>query len=674
MQWNKFSPMGVMPNWNCEGTFLSNLSEMEPNASERYSLLVDAITDYAIFMLDPNGTVVSWNSGAQRFKGYSKTEILGKHFSRFYMPEDRERGLPGKALETAAQEGRFEGEGWRVRKDGSKFWAHVVIEPIRLSEGTLAGFAKITRDLTERKAAADGLVKSEQQFRSLVQGVTDYAIYMMDTEGHVSSWNAGAQRIKGYRPEEVIGQHFSCFFREEDQTAEVPLRALETARREGRYESEGWRSRKDGSEFWANAVIDAIRNDDGELIGFAKITRDVTEKREAQRALDIAREELFQAQKMEAVGQLTGGIAHDFNNLLMAIQGSLELLRKRMSLTPEAELLLGNALRATQRGASLTQRMLAFSRRQDLHFEAVDLLDLVRGMTDMLQRSIGPAIVIETRFPLSLPQALTDPNQLANAILNLTINARDAMPQGGVLTIGAKIGADARSSHLDLGEGDYVCLYLQDSGEGMDAETLINATTPFFTTKGVGKGTGLGLPMVQGLMAQSNGKLVLRSSKGYGTTAELWLPVAQAEPPIAATPGLPEIVMTVPKTLTILAVDDDPLVLMNTVMMLEDMGHTVLEAISGSQALEMMAERSIDLVITDHAMPRMTGSQLADAIRTQWPDIPILLATGYAELPPGANPDLLRLSKPFTELQLQQAVQNVMHEAAIVPRPAPFLR
>jgi PAS domain S-box-containing protein len=627
---------------------------------DRYRLLIDAITDYAIYMLDRNGTIVSWNPGAARFKGYTAAEVLGTHFSRFYLDEDRERGFPAVALNRAASEGRFEGEGWRVRKDGTRFWAHVVIDPIRSPDNSLVGYAKITRDLTERKLAEEQLRKAEQQFRLLVQGVTDYAIYMMDPEGKVSSWNAGAERIKGYRPEEIIGHHYSRFFQEEDKASGLPSRALEIAREVGRYESEGWRLRSDGTRFWANAVIDAIRDDAGDLIGFAKITRDITEKREAQKALELAREELFQAQKMEAVGQLTGGVAHDFNNLLMAIQASLDLLKKRANFTPEAQSLIDNALQATQRGSSLTQRLLAFSRRQELNLEPVDLWSLIRGMTDMLQRSIGPTVVIETHFPLSPPAVHTDPNQMANAVLNLAINARDAMPGGGRLVIGARLDQQSRRRPAELTGGAYLCLFVQDEGQGMDAETLVNATDPFFTTKGVGKGTGLGLSMVQGLMAQSNGKLVLHSKPGEGTTAELWLPVAEGvevreekpEPVVAAPPRT--------EPMSILAVDDDPLVLMNTVLMLEDLGHEVKEAMSGAKALHILSERRFDLVVTDQAMPQMTGSQLADVVWERWPDMPIVLATGYSELPPGARADLLRLSKPFSEQQLEDAIRRAM--------------
>jgi PAS domain S-box-containing protein len=254
-------------------------------ADGRYRLLVDAVTDYAIYMLNVDGIVSSWNPGARRFKGYEEAEIVGQHFSRFYTPEDRATGLPERALAAAREEGKFEGEGWRVRKDGGRFWASVIIDPIRNREGNLVGYAKITRDLTERRAAESALRSSHEQFKLLVQGVTDYSIYLLSTEGLVASWNAGAQRIKGYAPEEIIGQHFSRFYTDEDRKKGDPERALATATQEGRCEKEGWRVRKNGERFWAHVVIDAIHDDDGKLIGFAKITRDITERREAQAAL-----------------------------------------------------------------------------------------------------------------------------------------------------------------------------------------------------------------------------------------------------------------------------------------------------------------------------------------------------------------------------------------------------
>src|SRR5215212_9039399 len=318
---------------------------------QRFRVLIEAVTDYAIYMLDPHGIVTSWNRGAQRFKGYTPDEIVGEHFSCFYTEEDRKSGLPMRALETADRHGRFEQEGWRVRKDGSRFWAHVVIDPIREPSGELVGFAKITRDITERKRAEETLRRSEERFRILIQGVTDYAIYMLDPEGRVTNWNTGAQRIKGYTEDEIVGRHFSTFYTDEDREAGLPNKTLETAAREGRYEKEGWRVRKDGARFWAGVVVDPITGPNGTLIGYAKITRDLTERRRAQEALELTRAALFQSQKMDAIGQLTGGVAHDFNNLLTVIVNGLDLLTRNARDAKETRIIEGMH-RAAERGKS----------------------------------------------------------------------------------------------------------------------------------------------------------------------------------------------------------------------------------------------------------------------------------------------------------------------------------
>ena len=411
--------------------------EASKSSEGRFRMLIDAITDYAIYMLDPDGTITTWNPGAKRFKGYDESEIIGENFSRFYTVEDRKAGLPRRALETAERAGRFENEGWRIRKDGSRFWAYVIIDPIRDGSGKLIGFAKVTRDLTERRSAEIALRESEEQFRLLVQGVTDYAIFMLNPKGYVSSWNAGAERIKGYAPEEIIGEHFSRFYTEEDRQAGLPRTALEIAAREGRFEKEGWRVRKDGTQFFAHVIIDAIYNAGGSLLGFAKITRDITERMNTARALEKAREELLQSQKMEAIGHLTGGVAHDFNNLLMAIQGSLELLQRRLPGDPKVARLIDNALQGARRGSALTQRMLAFARRQELKLMPLDVRDVVQQMANLLQSSLGPSIRLETHFPPELPKVIADANQLELALLNLAINGRDAMPNGGTLTVRA---------------------------------------------------------------------------------------------------------------------------------------------------------------------------------------------------------------------------------------------
>jgi PAS domain S-box-containing protein len=626
-----------------------------------YRLLVEAVTDYAIYMLDPDGVVTSWNAGAERIKGYAASDILGHNFARFYVDQDRQAGLPRRALDTASRDGKFESEGWRVRKDGSRFWAHVVIDPIRDDSGTLVGFAKITRDLSERKRAQFDLMRSREQLDLLVHGAADCAIYMLDPDGRVTTWNLGAERIKGYLPKEIIGDHFGRFYTEEDREKGEPQRALDTAAREGRYEEEGWRVRKDGTRFWANVVIDPVRDDNGTILGFAKVSRDVTEKMEAQRALEQAREALFQSQKLEAIGQLTGGIAHDFNNLLMAILGSLEIVRIRLPDDRRLITLVDNAIRAAQRGTALTQRMLAFARRQEIKLESVDVPSLVRGMTDLLQRSLGPSVAIEVRFPAALEAVKADANQLELALLNLAVNARDAMPDGGSVVMAACVEDVAPGRSGTLTPGRYVCLSVTDTGEGMDEATLARAAEPFFTTKGAGKGTGLGLPMVHGMAEQLGGRLILKSRKGEGVTAELWLPVAgAADEGVSRQPAArgPERDM---RPLTVLAVDDDNLVLTNTTAMLEDLGHTVFEATSGKQALDVIRqEKAVDLVIADQAMRNMTGAELAEAIRAEWPNLPLILATGYDELPPGTGDDLPKLTKPFRQRDLERAIADAI--------------
>ena len=622
----------------------------------RFRLLVEGISDYAIYMLSPSGVITSWNLGAERFKGYKSKEIIGRHFSTFYTAEDRAAGLPDRALAVAAAEGKFESEGWRVRKDGSHFWAYVVIDPIRTASGELAGFAKITRDLTERRAAESALRAEQEQFRLLVNSVTDYAIYMLSPAGNVASWNLGAERIKGYRPDEVIGTHFSRFYTPEDRAAGEPARALATASAEGRYEKESQRLRKDGTVFWANVVIDAVRGEDGTLLGFAKVTRDITAQMASRKALDDAREALFHAQKLDAIGQFTGGVAHDFNNLLMVILGSLQLVRKRVSGDARAVSLLDNAIAGAKRGATLTQRLLAFARRQELLIESVDIPKLLNGMSGLLKRTLCIGVELELRFPLALAAVETDANQLELALLNLVVNARDAMPNGGTIIIAARDFEVLARSASDLKPGRYVCLSVTDSGEGMDELTLARATEPFFTTKGVGKGTGLGLPMVYGVAAQSGGRLILKSERGHGTTAEIWLPCStetmteRGEEPEAAEP----ISM---RPLLVLLVDDDSLVLDSATAMLEDLGHRVLAAATANEALRLADEHAdIDLVISDHAMPNVTGAQLARTLRARFPNLPVIIATGYTELPDDIPIDVTRLSKPFSQYELKVAV------------------
>lgn len=508
-------------------------------------------------------------------------------------------------------------------------------------------------------AIQNSMPADADHYRILVDAITDYAIYMLDPAGHVSSWNAGAQRFKGYTAKEIMGRHFSVFYTPEDRAEGLPELALRKAREEGRFEREGWRLRKDGSRFWAHVIIDPIRNDAGEIIGFAKVTRDITERMQAQRELELARQALFQSQKLDAIGQLTGGVAHDFNNLLMAVLGSLELLRKRLPADPKAQVLLENAVQGAQRGAALTQRMLAFARKQDLKVEAVDIAELTSDMAGLIERSIGLGCELKVKVPEGLPPVLTDANQLGTALLNLAVNARDAMPDGGCITIEADEIEIGEAAEIGLPAGAYVRLAVIDEGVGMDEQILARATEPFFTTKGVGKGTGLGLPMVHGLAEQSGGRLTMSSQPSVGTRIELWLPQAGSAK-LPHTESFPEQApVAAARPLTILAVDDDELVLTNTAAMLEDLGHRVLTASSAAEAMTVLGRARPDLVITDYAMPQVSGLQLAKDIRACRPDLPVVLATGFAELPPGVAADLPRLAKPYSQPELAQVLLGV---------------
>ena len=409
------------------------------------------------------------------------------------------------------------------------------------------------------------------------------------------------------------------------------------------------------------AALEASRRD-------LQILNDELEARieERTREREQAMAQLFEAQKVDTIGQLTGGVAHDFNNLLMAIMGSLQMLKKRLGEDPKSHRLIDNAFQGAERGAALTQRLLAFARRQELRPEVVDLRDLIRGMQDLLQRGLGPGVSLRHEMAARLPRVVADANQLELAILNLALNARDAMPEGGVLTISAASAVPGLDNALGLGAGEYVRICVTDTGEGMDEETLARATEPFFTRKGVGKGTGLGLSMVHGLAAQSGGALQILSRIGEGTQVELWLPqsrdVFEPRRAVAVVSRMPQ------PRMRILLVDDDALVSTGTAAILEDLGHDVVEASSGNQALALIeADPHFDLVITDHAMPGMTGLELARRLRTMFPALPVVLASGYAELG-GGQVDALglpRLTKPF----MQSDITKLIAEHCAPPSP-----
>lgn len=589
----------------------------------RFQLLVSGISDYAICMLSPEGIVSSWNAGAQRFKGYTADEIVGQHFSRFYTPEDRQAGLPAKALETALRNGKFEAEGWRVRKDGTRFWTSAVIDPIYDTGGELVGFAKVTRDVTERRQAQEALRQSEQRFRMLVQGVTDYAIYMLSPTGEVTNWNSGAERIKGYTADEVVGTSFSRFHTPDDQKAGLPFAALETATREGRFEREGWRVRKDGTKFWAHVVIDAIYNDDGTLAGFAKITRDITEKKEAAEALERANAALFQSQKMEAIGQLTGGIAHDFNNLLSVISNGLEVFPLKTQ-DPVDLKVIYSMRRAVERGATLTQQLLSFARKQPLSPEKQNLNSVINGFEAVLRRAGNSSIVFEFKLSSGLNLVMIDAPRFETALLNLVVNARDAMPYGGTISIVTSNVTVAGDEIQDLKAGRYVTVCVSDTGTGMPEEVIARAFEPFYTTKEIGKGTGLGLSQVYGFISQSGGAVRIASTVGQGTTISLYLPALDESGGADDAPD--------EASDKVLIVDDELDVMDMAAELFRSIGYEVFTANNGETALEII-QRSKDIAVlfSDVMMPGMNGIELAKEARRLRPAMKIILASGYPQ-------------------------------------------
>jgi PAS domain S-box-containing protein len=620
----------------------------------RFQLLVNSVTDYAIYMLDPMGHIATWNAGARRFKGYEADEIVGDHFSRFFTPQDRKAGKPASILRTAAREGRFEAEGWRVRKDGTRFLAHVVVDAIRDENGELVGFAKITRDVTDRRQNEKALFESEQRFRLLVQGVRDYAIYMLDRDGIITNWNAGAEAIKGYEGHEVIGQHFSRFYTEDDRARGEPARALEIALHEGKYEREALRVRKDGSLFWASVVIDPIFDETGDHIGFAKITRDVTDRKRTEEELEEARVTAAQAKKLQALGELTGGIAHDFNNLLTVIAGSTDIMLKRPDMPEEKRRRYLEAIsETTKRATTLTSHLLAFGRRQPLRVEVVNLNVRLDALAEVLDRTLGSRILVKLNLAAKDAHVEVDPAELETAILNATINARDAMPEGGTLTI----------STVDMHEGESgaICLAIADTGSGMSEDVLERAFEPFFTTKPIGKGTGLGLSQIHGFAAQAGGRAEVSSTEGKGTSVRLILP--RSTQPVSSVTDTRDAAV-LPHGLRVLLVEDNDQVRTFAEQLLSDLHCRVIVATSADEALSQLNQEDVDVVFTDVVMPGLSGVDLADALRQSRPKLPVVLATGYSpDVVASTASDYEIVRKPYDAHTVSSALATVIAES-----------
>jgi PAS domain S-box-containing protein len=493
------------------------------------------------------------------------------------------------------------------------------------------------------------LFESERNFRLLVEGVADYALYMLDLDGVVTSWNIGGQRIKGYSPTEIIGQHFSRFYTEVDRANGKPLRALLIAREQGRYEEEGWRVRKDGTFFWASVIIDPIY-EDGTLVGFAKITRDITERREAQLKLEQMHQQLAESQKLDALGQLTGGVAHDFNNLLMIISGSLYTLRKAVGDDPKSQRALSAIEGATKRGASLTSQLLTFARRQSVNPQTVDVAERIDAVREVLDAAVGSAVTLQFDVEPGVWPVMVDVAEFETALVNLVINARDAMTGGGVIIISAhndKRGGEAGAGH--------VAISVQDTGTGIAPDILSKIFDPFFTTKPIGKGTGLGLSQVHGFAHQAGGTVRVTSELGKGTRITILLPRKEAVS-VAEDAGTVDI----GGSGTVLLVEDNPEVASVSAGLLEQLGYTVRRVANAEAALREIELDGVDLVFSDIVMPgKMDGLGLARHLKATKPGLPILLASGYSDAALSVRGDFPILRKPYEIHELSQAIAKL---------------
>ncbi len=628
---------------------LSDRLESEVGQRTRERDRIWAVSEDLLGVANFDGYFTSINPAWSKLLGWSEAEIKSMHVSALRHPDDAFAAMAGRkrlteGVPTVRMENRFR------HKDGSWRWIAWTMTA-DAGEIYVAG-----RHLTSEKWAVEQLRQSEQQFRLLVAGVTDYALFMLDPNGIVSSWNAGAERIKGYSASEIIGQHFSRFYTVEDLANELPRRALATAAATGRFEAEGQRVRRDGSRFWANVVIDAIYGDDGQLIGFAKITRDVSERREAQAALERAQAQLAQAQKMEALGQLTGGVAHDFNNLLMVVTGHAQALLGRVN-DPKSVRSLEAIQTAASRGEALTRQLLTFSRRQAMNPKTVELGKTIAAFHDVLASSARGDIELRLDIPAGTWPIAIDIPEFELALVNLVVNARDAMPAGGSITLSAaNVQLNGRETAEGL-SGDFVAVNVTDTGSGIAPEIIGKVFEPFFTTKGPDRGTGLGMSQAYGFARQSGGAIAVASQLGKGTTVTFYLPRSSERSAEVVTaqrakpaPGHGE---------TILVVEDNPDVKTVATAMLEQLGYRTIAVSAGLEALKVLASgQPVNLVFTDVMLPgNLDGAELAQAVRTRYPDIPILLTSGYAKAV-SARHDLPILRKPYQLATLAQAVHD----------------
>jgi two-component system, cell cycle sensor histidine kinase and response regulator CckA len=619
--------------------------------------LVDIIDDYAIFILDPKGNITTWNAGAARIYGYSAKEAIGQHLSCFFTPVDVASGVPQRELDNAVMSQSSFEEAWRVRKDGSRFWAHGTITAIFHPAGHLTGFLKIVRDLTESQRKAEVLQLRDRAMQAVSQGIliTDAT----QADNPIVYANNGFEHLTGYRTSEVLGRN--CRLLQGSATDPDARKQIRDAIAAGKQcDVEILNYRKNGSTFWNAIHISPVKDDDGVVQQFIGVQIDVTQRRtlEAQ---------LRQSQKLEAIGQLAGGIAHDFNNLLTIISGYSEILLavlppddvKRASVRAISE--------AGERAAGLTRQLLAFSSKSVLEPRVLDLNGVVIDTEKMLRRLIGEDVTLTTVLDPHLNRVKVDKGQIGQVLMNLSVNARDAMPKGGTLTIETRnktLDSAYTDQYMDIVPGSYVLLTVSDSGSGMTSEVKSRLFEPFFTTKGVGKGTGLGLAVVHGIVKQSNGQIGVYSELGLGTSFKIYLPAANQD--VGLTSDVANVIRQLPGTESILLVEDEDSVRELAVLVMQAHGYTVTAAANGKEALRIASgyNGEIDILLTDVVMPEMSGPQLADTLKPRFPRMKVLYVSGYTDdavVRQGIlQSEVAFLEKPYSPRTLLSKVRQVL--------------
>jgi len=606
-------------------------------AQEPFRLLVAGVQDYAIFLLDVGGHVITWNAGAERIKGYRAEEIIGKHFSVFYRPEDVQAGRPAKALEIARREGHYREEGWRLRQDGTPFWASVAINVVRDADGEIGGFLKITRDLTERRRGEEALRHSEERFRLLVEAVEDYAIFMLDPRGNIASWNRGAERIKGYQADEILGRHFSTFYRPEDVRSGHPQHELAVASSEGHYREEAWRVRKDGSLFWADVTITAVRDHTGTLRGFAKVTRDLTQRREAdQRQLQLFREQTARAEAEKAnqiKDEFLAVLSHELRTPLNAIVGWAHLLRSPGSLPPEQ---VTRGLEAIERNATIQTQIVSdvldisriTSGKVRLSPRRVDVRDVVTAAVDTTRLAAeAKRIDLQSTLPPDPQVVWADADRLQQVVLNLLSNAVKFTPPRGRV----EATLTARDSRI--------ALTVRDNGMGIAPEFLPHVFETFrqadASSSRTHGGLGLGLAIVKRLVELHGGQVSAQSEgEGRGTAVTVTLPVLAVASPAAAAHSSEAPAATHLSGISVLLVDDHADSRELLTAFLEGLGVVVYGAADADEGLALLRKARPDVLVSDIEMPGESGYVLIQKVRALPPEAggltPAIALTAYA--------------------------------------------